>query len=57
MKLLPIPVSLEWKPIPERRGKAQVEIIKHISLDPETTPPTLWVQEGGSLSSAGPRFE
>lgn len=41
MKLLPIPVSLEWKPILERRGKVQVEVIKHISLDPETTPSTL----------------
>ena len=41
MKLLPIPVSLEWKPILERRGKVQAEVIKHISLDLETTPSTL----------------
>lgn len=57
MKLLPIPVSQEWKPIPERRGKAQAEIMKHFSLDPKAAAPTLWVQKGGSRSSAGSRFE
>lgn len=41
MKLLPIPVPLEWKPILERRGKVQAEVIKHISPDPETTPSTV----------------